>query len=159
MARVDVIDDQKVIVNDPTVSISCPLKAVTERVKCSINDRDVLNHSQMSHYFSVIDLYQKDKTEDEALHFFYDEPKDSTTDDMLIVKAENVMENISRNKRLMETKKDKYVFYEAKSHFIYPKSPIPLVQSDRFSIEVGLDSSRMFTPVDKTTLLGQQYYL
>lgn len=59
----------------------------------------------------------------------------------------------------MEVKKDKYVFYEGKSHFIYKDSPIPLIMSDRFSIEVGLESDWMFTNPDRETKLLQQYFL
>ena len=68
---------------------------------------------------------------------------DPQTDDKIYTLAEMKSENSSWFKRLIETKQDKYVIYSAASHFIYKNSPIPLVASDRFSIELGLDSSRM----------------
>lgn len=51
--------------------------------------------------------------------------------------------------------------YSASSHFIYKDSPLPLVQSDRFSLELGLDSSKMFTKVDRKAdiSLFPEYYL
>ncbi len=128
MARVDVIDSNNLIVGgNANISIESCLKAVVEWVKVSMNDRDIINHSQMQQYFRTIDLFQKDRTEDEALAYFYDTPQDSVTSDKVIVVQENVDENISWNKWLMETKKDKFVFYEAGSHFIYKDSPVPLV--------------------------------
>ena len=97
MSRVDIIDSTKAIITNADTSIECTLKAAVERVKVSLNDRDVTNVTQMQQYFRMIDLFQKDKTEDEALHFFYDTPVDNNTD-MVLVKGENQMENYSRNK-------------------------------------------------------------
>lgn len=65
------IDHLGQVTADESLSIECSLKACVERVRVTMNDKDIINQQRLQQYFRYIDFVERDETEDESLQFFY----------------------------------------------------------------------------------------